>query len=115
MTVRGRFEHGEISGKRRFQAREVSRKENEMAAEIPEKYRDLFKKPAFCSLATLMPDGNPQVTPVWCDWDGRHVIVNTAKGRVKDRNMRQNRQVALAVVDPENPYRYLEVRGRVDE
>ncbi len=82
---------------------------------IPEKYRDLFQKKAFASLATLMPDGRPQVTPVWCDFDGRHVIVNTARGRVKDRTMSRDPRVSLAIIDPENPYRYLEVRGRVTE
>ncbi len=86
-----------------------------MPADIPEKYRDLFNKRAFCSLATVMPNGEPQVTPVWCDYDGKHVIVNTAKGRVKDRNMRSNPKVSLAIIDPDNPYRYLEVRGRVVE
>lgn len=86
-----------------------------MAATIPEKYRDLFAKKAFAHIGTLMPDGSPQVTPVWCDYDGTHIRVNTAKGRVKDRNMRRNRKVALAIMDPENPYRYLAVRGEVAE
>ena len=86
-----------------------------MADVIPEKYRDLFQKKAFCSLGTLMPDGSPQVTPVWCDFDGTHVIVNSAKGRRKDTNMRRDPRVSLAIIDPDNPYRYLEVRGRVDE
>jgi PPOX class probable F420-dependent enzyme len=86
-----------------------------MADVIPEKYRDLFQKKAFCSLSTLMPDGSPQVTPVWCDFDGTHVIVNSAKGRRKDTNMRRDPRVSLAIIDPDNPYRYLEVRGRVDE
>ena len=76
-----------------------------MAAKIPEKYLDLFKQPAFANLATLMPDGSPQVTPVWCDFDGERVIVNSAKGRVKDRNMRSNPRVALSIVDPKTPYR----------
>jgi PPOX class probable F420-dependent enzyme len=62
-----------------------------------------------------MPDGQPQVTPVWCDFDGSHVIVNSAKGRQKDRNMRRDPRVTLTISDPENPYRYLEVRGRVAE
>ena len=84
-------------------------------ATIPEKYQDLFKKKTFANLATLMPDGTPQVTPVWCDYDGTHVLVNSAKGRRKDRNMRQNPHVSLALQDPDNPYRYLEVRGRVTE
>ena len=84
-------------------------------AAIPEKYRDLFNKPAFASLATLMPNGSPQVTPVWVDFDGKHVIFNSAKGRQKDRNVRREPRVALTIMDPENPYRYLEVRGRVKE
>src|SRR6185436_2963247 len=82
---------------------------------IPEKYADLFQKKAFASLATVNDDGSPQVTPVWCDWDGKHVIVNTAKGRRKDRNMRRDPRVSLALIDPDNPYRYLEVRGKVAE
>jgi len=82
---------------------------------IPEKYRDLFSKRSFASLATLMPDGRPQVTPVWVDLEGDLVIVNTAKGRQKDKNIRRDPRVALAVIDPENPYRYLEIRGRVVE
>jgi len=82
---------------------------------IPEKYRDLFNKKAFASLGTLMPDGSLQVTPVWCDFDGEHVIFNSAKGRQKDRNVRRDPRVALAVVDPDNPYRYLEIRGKVVE
>ena len=86
-----------------------------MAGTIPESYRDLFSKRAFAHLATLMPDGSPQVTPVWCDYDGTHIRVNTAKGRIKDRNMRRNQRVALSIMDPDNPYRYLAVRGRVEE
>ena len=86
-----------------------------MPEAIPDKYRDLFDKKAFASLGTLMPDGRPQVTPVWVDYDGTHVIVNSAKGRAKDRNMRREPRVALAIIDPDNPYRYLEVRGRVAE
>ncbi|MBV6432237.1 MAG: hypothetical protein IANPNBLG_02373 [Bryobacteraceae bacterium] len=86
-----------------------------MAEAIPDKYLDLFRKKAFASLATLMPDGRPQVTPVWCDYDGSHVIVNSAKGRRKDLNMRAEPRVSLAIIDPDNPYRYLEVRGQVTE
>lgn len=86
-----------------------------MADAIPEKYLDLFQKKAFANLATLMPDGRPQVTPVWCDFDGANVIVNSAKGRRKDLNMRADPRVSVAIVDPDNPYRYLEVRGRVAE
>jgi PPOX class probable F420-dependent enzyme len=86
-----------------------------MADVIPEKFRDLFNKRAFAALTTLMPDGSPQTTPVWVDFDGQYVIFNSAKGRQKDRNVRRDPRVALAVVDPENPYRYLEVRGKVAE
>ena len=79
-----------------------------------EKFQDLLreKKPV-AALATTMPDGSPQVTPVWFDWDGKHLHVNTAKGRVKQRNMQQGSRVALMIVDPDNPYRYVQVRGRV--
>ncbi len=62
-----------------------------------------------------MPDGSPQVTPVWCDYDGNYIRINTAKGRVKDKNMRKNKRVALALMDPDNPYRYMAVRGEVEE
>src|SRR5437016_13553187 len=82
---------------------------------IPAKYRDLFNKTAFASLTTLMPDGSPQTTPVWVDVDGDYVIFNSAKGRQKDRNVRRDPRVALAIIDPDNPYRYLEIRGRVVE
>jgi len=80
---------------------------------IPQKYLDLFSKKAFANLGTLMPDGEPQVTPVWVDFDGSYVIVNSARGRKKDRNMRRNPKVALSIMDPDNAYRYLEVRGKV--
>ena len=86
-----------------------------MASTIPQNFQDLFTKKAFAQLATLMPDGSPQVTPVWCDYDGNYIRINTAKGRVKDKNMRQNRRVALALMDPDNPYRYIAVRGEVEE
>ena len=86
-----------------------------MPEPIPANFRDLFSKPAFASLATLMPDGRPQVTPVWCDFDGTFVIFNTAKGRQKDRNIRRDPRVALSILDPDNAYRYLEIRGRVIE
>jgi PPOX class probable F420-dependent enzyme len=86
-----------------------------MAGVIPENYRDLFQKKAFASLTTLMPDGSPQTTPVWVDVDGDHVVFNSAKGRQKDRNVRRDPRVALAIIDPENPYRYLEIRGKVEE
>jgi PPOX class probable F420-dependent enzyme len=85
-----------------------------MASTIPDKYLDLFQKKAFANLATLMPDGSPQVTPVWVDFDGTHVLVNSARGRQKDKNMQRNSRVALSILDPDNPYRYLEIRGTVE-
>ena len=86
-----------------------------MAATIPEQFKDLFTKVAFAHLATLMADGSPQVTPVWVDYDGAYVRVNSAKGRVKDKNMRRDRRVALSIQDPDNPYRYLAIQGDVVE
>jgi PPOX class probable F420-dependent enzyme len=85
------------------------------AAKVPESFRNLFEKRAFAYLATLMPDGTPQLTPLWVDYDGTHILVNSAKGRVKDRNMRKRPAVAIVIQDPDNPYRYLGVRGRVVE
>lgn len=80
---------------------------------IPEKYLDLLQKPAFAHLATLMPDGSPQVTPVWIGYDGTYLIVNTARGRQKDRNMQRSARVAVEIQDPDDPYRYFTVRGYV--
>jgi PPOX class probable F420-dependent enzyme len=81
---------------------------------IPDKYLDLLeRKKAFAALATTMPDGSPQVTPVWFDYKDGIVRVNTAKGRVKARNLKAGAAVALAVIDPDNPYRYIQIRGRV--
>ena len=81
---------------------------------IPDKYLDLVQqKKAFANLATTMPDGSPQVTPVWLDFKNGAIRVNTAKGRVKARNMKEGSSVALAIMDPDEPYRYLQVRGKV--
>jgi PPOX class probable F420-dependent enzyme len=84
-----------------------------MADQQLEKYSDLLQKKAFASLSTLMGDGSPQVTPVWFDYDGKHIRVNSALGRVKDKNMRRDPRVSLAILDPDNPYRYLQIRGKV--
>ena len=86
-----------------------------MSPTSPSKLLDLFQKKAFAHLATLMPDRAPQVTPVWCEFDGRYVLINTAVGRQKDRNLARDGRVALSLTDPDNPYRYIEVRGRVAE
>ncbi len=84
---------------------------------IPESYQDLLTNEgrAFAFLATLMKDGSPQVTPVWFSWDGEYILINSAQGRVKDRNMRRDSRVALAIVDPRDVSRYLEIRGTVVE
>jgi PPOX class probable F420-dependent enzyme len=82
-------------------------------AKIPDKYRDLFNKRAFASLGTIMANGEIQVTPVWVDIDNGSVLFNSARGRVKDRNIRRDPRVTLTLIDPDNPYRYMEVRGRV--
>jgi len=77
-------------------------------AVIPENFLDLLQqKKAFAHLATIMPDGSPQVTPVWFDYEGGVIRVNTAKGRVKARNLREGAPVALSIMDPDNPYRHL--------
>jgi PPOX class probable F420-dependent enzyme len=83
-------------------------------AVIPENFRDLLEqKKAFAHLATIMRDGSPQVTPVWFDYTGGMIRVNTAKGRVKARNLREGAPVALSIMDPDNPYRYIQIRGGV--
>ncbi len=86
-----------------------------MSQVIPEQYLDLFEKQAFGNLGTLMKDGSPQVTPVWVDYDGKYVRFNSAKGRVKDNNIRRDPRVSISLQDPANPYRYLEIRGCVVE
>ena len=86
-----------------------------MPGVIPEKYLDLLEKPAFGNLGTVMKDGSPQVTPVWIDYDGKYLRFNSALGRVKDKNIRRDPRVSIALQDPANPYRYLEIRGRVVE
>jgi PPOX class probable F420-dependent enzyme len=81
---------------------------------IPEEFKDLLtQKKAFAHLATLMKDGSPQSTPVWFDYANGRVRVNSAKGRVKTRNMTEGAQVALSILDPDNAYRYIQIRGRV--
>lgn len=86
-----------------------------MSSSFPENYRDLFQKKSFGAFTTLMPDGSPQTTPVWIDYRDGEIWVNSAVGRQKDKNVRRDPRVAIAVMDPENPYRYVEVRGRVRE
>jgi PPOX class probable F420-dependent enzyme len=81
---------------------------------IPAQYEDLVRdKKSFANLATVMPNGSPQVTPVWFDYTNGIVRVNSAKGRVKSRNMQPGAAVALSILDPDNPYRYIQIRGKV--
>lgn len=84
-------------------------------AVIPDSRKDLLEGPVVVTLVTMMPDGQPQATPVWCKLDGNNILVNTAEGRQKDRNMKANPKVTVLAIDPQNPYRFLEVRGHVSD
>lgn len=87
-----------------------------MAATIPDNFKDLLTtKLTFAHLGTVMKDGTPQVTPVWFSYDGTQVLLNSAKGRVKDRNMRARPHVALSIIDPDNAYRYLQIIGKITD
>ena len=85
-----------------------------MSITIPDAYRDLLDGPNVATLATIMPDGHPQLSIVWCNTEGDTVLVNTAVGRQKDKNLRARPRATLLVVDPENTQRYIEVRGIVE-
>ena len=82
---------------------------------IQTKYQDLISddSKAFLYLATLMPDGSPQVTPVWFSADDEHILINTAEGRLKDKNMKARKHVAMTIQDPNDRYRYIGIRGEV--
>lgn len=84
---------------------------------IPDSHLDLIKDEtkAIALLATIMKDGSPQLTPVWFNTDGKHILINSAKGRVKDRNMRREPRVAITIMDPQDYYRYIQIRGHVIE
>ncbi len=82
---------------------------------IPESHVDILHKKSFAHVATVDADGTPQVTPVWVDYDGKDILINSAKGRKKDRNLRERPEVAVSIQDPDNPYRYLGVQGEVEE
>lgn len=81
---------------------------------IPDSHRDIFEKKAFAHVATI-DDGKPQVTPVWVEYADGKVVINSAKGRKKDRNMRDNGTIAVSIQDPDNPYRYVGLQGKVVE
>jgi PPOX class probable F420-dependent enzyme len=82
---------------------------------LSNKVKQLLGKKVFVHLATLMPDGSPQVSPVWVDVDGNTIVVNSAEGRLKDKNIKKDKRVALSVTDPDNPYESVTIRGRVAE
>jgi PPOX class probable F420-dependent enzyme len=87
-----------------------------MSAQIPKKYEDLLTtKKTLAHLATTMTNGKPQVTPIWFSYDGEYILLNSAKGRIKDRNMRARPHVALSITDPENDYRYIQIMGMITE
>src|SRR5881296_312160 len=87
-----------------------------MAKTALDAYKDLIQeKKAFAHLGTVMPDGSPHVTPMWFDFDGTHFRFNSARGRVKVRNLERSPRVAFSIMDPDNPYRYVSVRGRIVE
>ena len=89
------------------------RKAQRQSGPIPDECLDLFQKKSLGHLATLMPDGTPHITSVWVDYDGRHILINSAKGRVKDKNMEARPKVAIEIPDPENADRYISIQGRV--
>ena len=86
-----------------------------MSATIPDTHKDLLDGAIYVQMATYMKDGSIQVNPVWCSYDGQHILINSALGRVKDKNLRANPTITILAMDPENPYRWLEVRGTVAE
>lgn len=81
---------------------------------IPEEFRDLLERPLIADLATVREDGTPQVNPMWFAWDGEFIRFTHTNFRRKFRNIQANPAVAISIVDAENPYRYLEVRGVVE-
>lgn len=84
-----------------------------MPLDIPETHRDLIEEPVYVTVTTLMPDSQPQSSVVWCNTDGDHILINTAENRRKAKNMKERPQATVMAVDPENPFRYVEIRGRV--
>jgi PPOX class probable F420-dependent enzyme len=85
-----------------------------MPATIPASYIDLLTGPVYAVFTTIASNGQPENTVVWCSWDGSYVLVNTAAGRRKHKNVLENPRVALTVIDPKDPYRWLDVRGTVE-
>jgi len=88
-----------------------------MAVSIPDQFKDLFSfdRCVFVTLVTVLPNGQPHATPVWVDYDGTNIVINTVRGHQKDKDMQRNPKVTVLAVDPESPFRWIEVRGRVVE
>jgi PPOX class probable F420-dependent enzyme len=84
-------------------------------AEIPDTHRHLLEEKVFAMLGTTMPGGQPQVHPVWADYDGQHVRINTARGRQKDQNLQQRPQATILLIDTASPFFWMEIRGQVVE
>ena len=81
------------------------------AAPIPENRRDILEKKGLAHIATIGPKGGPQLSPVWYGWDGTHLKFSTTKARQKYKNLVRNPRVSASIVDPDDPFRYLEIRG----
>jgi PPOX class probable F420-dependent enzyme len=86
-----------------------------MSLPIPEKFHDLFRRPLLCALTTINPDGQPHSVPVWCDFDGEHVRVNMPAATKKARNLKANPRLSLLLLDPQNPWHWIEIQGRAGE
>lgn len=86
-----------------------------MSLPIPDKFHDLLTRPILCALTTINPDGQPHSVPVWCDFDGEHVRVNSPAGAKKARNLKTNSKLSVLIIDPQNPGHWLEVQGHVGE
>ena len=86
-----------------------------MTSIIPDSHLDLITGPLIVTFTTVSPDGKPENSAVWCSWDGEHILVNTITGRRKERNIRKNPNVAIFVLDPSSAYRWIDVRGIVEE
>jgi PPOX class probable F420-dependent enzyme len=86
-----------------------------MAATLTDAQAQVLKNPNFAFMATLMPDGRPQVSPVWIEYDGKHVLINSEEKRLKVRNLKRDPRISIAIAKQENPYEYVEIRGKVVE
>lgn len=83
-------------------------------AAIPEKLKDILDKPALAHVATVTPAGGPRTSPMWFEWDGERILLSHTKARAKYRDVQANGRIALSIADPDDPYRYLEIRGPVE-